>query len=69
MSLPLIDLSHISTPQDTDTTNLYSYTSSPSMVQSASDWLHIYPKGIYKLLMYIKKKYNDMLIYITKNGN
>ncbi|KAK3029588.1 hypothetical protein RJ639_039875 [Escallonia herrerae] len=36
--------------------------------QSASDWLHIYPKGIYKLLMYTKKKYDDPLIYITENG-
>ncbi|KAK2989342.1 hypothetical protein RJ640_002492 [Escallonia rubra] len=36
--------------------------------QSASDWLHIYPKGMYKLLMYTKKKYNDPLIYITENG-
>ncbi|KAK2976796.1 hypothetical protein RJ640_015791 [Escallonia rubra] len=35
---------------------------------SASDWLHIYPKGIYKLLMYTKKKYDDPLIYITENG-
>ncbi|KAK3010560.1 hypothetical protein RJ639_012193 [Escallonia herrerae] len=51
-----------------DTINLYSYTTSPSTMQSASDWLHIYPKGIYKLLMYTMKKYDDPLIYITENG-
>ncbi|KAK3034897.1 hypothetical protein RJ639_033260 [Escallonia herrerae] len=35
---------------------------------SASDWLFIYPEGIYKLLDHVKKVYNDPLIYITENG-
>ncbi|KAK2981650.1 hypothetical protein RJ640_027105 [Escallonia rubra] len=35
---------------------------------SASDWLYIYPQGIYKLLGHVKKTYNDPLIYITENG-
>ncbi|KAK2981654.1 hypothetical protein RJ640_027109, partial [Escallonia rubra] len=36
---------------------------------SASDWLYIYPQGIYKVLVYLKERYNDPLIYITENGN
>ncbi|KAK2981656.1 hypothetical protein RJ640_027111 [Escallonia rubra] len=35
---------------------------------SASDWLFIYPEGIYKLLGHVKNVYNDPLIYITENG-
>ncbi|KAF2319353.1 hypothetical protein GH714_015002 [Hevea brasiliensis] len=31
-------------------------------------WLYIYPKGIYKLLLYLKRKYNHPAIYITENG-
>ncbi|CAL8170379.1 unnamed protein product [Prunus armeniaca] len=36
--------------------------------QAASDWLYVYPKGIYDLLNYTKNKYNDPIIYITENG-
>ncbi|KAK2981659.1 hypothetical protein RJ640_027114 [Escallonia rubra] len=35
---------------------------------SASDWLSVYPEGMQKLLVYIKKTYKDPLIYITENG-
>ncbi|RDX87881.1 Beta-glucosidase 12, partial [Mucuna pruriens] len=35
---------------------------------TASDWLYVYPKGIKELLLYIKEKYNNPLIYITENG-
>lgn len=38
-------------------------------MQAASAWLSIYPKGIHDLLLYIKTKYNNPLIYITENGN
>ncbi|XP_068338324.1 beta-glucosidase 13-like, partial [Pyrus communis] len=37
-------------------------------LQTASDWLYVYPKGVHDLLLYIKEKYNDPLIYITENG-
>ncbi|CAI9760942.1 unnamed protein product [Fraxinus pennsylvanica] len=36
--------------------------------KAASDWLYIYPQGIYKLLVYIKDVYKVPLIYITENG-
>ncbi|CAL1391177.1 unnamed protein product [Linum trigynum] len=36
--------------------------------KGASSWLNVYPKGIYDILCYIKRKYNDPVIYITENG-
>ncbi|KAK9756868.1 hypothetical protein RND81_01G126100 [Saponaria officinalis] len=36
--------------------------------KAASDWLYVYPSGIHNLLVYIKRKYNDPIIYITENG-
>lgn len=36
--------------------------------QAASSWLYVYPSGIRSLLLYIKQKYNNPLIYITENG-
>ncbi|KAG0514151.1 hypothetical protein BDA96_10G165600 [Sorghum bicolor] len=36
--------------------------------KAGSPWLYIYPKGIEKLLLYTKKKYNNPTIYITENG-
>ncbi|KAL2332203.1 hypothetical protein Fmac_019784 [Flemingia macrophylla] len=35
---------------------------------AASSWLYVYPEGIRELLLYIKKKYNNPLVYITENG-
>ncbi|KAF7835971.1 beta-glucosidase 12-like [Senna tora] len=36
--------------------------------RAASDWLYIYPEGIYELLVYIKQKFSNPVIYITENG-
>nr|AAF34650.1 prunasin hydrolase isoform PHA precursor [Prunus serotina] len=36
--------------------------------RGASDWLYVYPEGIYKLLLHTKETYNNPLIYITENG-
>ncbi|XP_030953438.1 beta-glucosidase 12-like isoform X1 [Quercus lobata] len=36
--------------------------------KAASEWLRLYPKGIRDLLLYIKTKYHDPLIFITENG-
>ncbi|GFZ20734.1 beta glucosidase 13 [Actinidia rufa] len=40
----------------------------PIGAKTVSTWLYVYPKGIYDLLLYTKKKYNNPLIYITENG-
>ncbi|GER41777.1 beta-glucosidase [Striga asiatica] len=37
-------------------------------VKAGSEWLYIVPIGIYDLLTYAKRKYNDPAIYITENG-
>lgn len=36
--------------------------------QADSDWLHVVPWGISKLLCYIKDRYEDPEIYITESG-
>ncbi|XP_074556242.1 beta-glucosidase 12-like [Curcuma longa] len=36
--------------------------------QAASSWLFIYPRGMREILLYLKNKYNNPLIYITENG-
>ncbi|XP_004490615.1 beta-glucosidase 13-like [Cicer arietinum] len=36
--------------------------------KGASDWFCSYPKGFKKLLLYMKEKYNNPLIYVTENG-
>ncbi|CBI24822.3 unnamed protein product, partial [Vitis vinifera] len=35
---------------------------------TGSSWLSVYPSGIQSLLLYVKRKYNNPLIYITENG-
>ncbi|CAI9776933.1 unnamed protein product [Fraxinus pennsylvanica] len=36
--------------------------------QAGSDWLHIVPWGIQKLMEFMKEKYSNPVIYITENG-
>ncbi|XP_044489177.1 beta-glucosidase 12-like [Mangifera indica] len=36
--------------------------------QAATSWLHVYPRGLRDLLLYVKEKYNNPLVYITENG-
>ncbi|XP_058073488.1 beta-glucosidase 12-like isoform X2 [Magnolia sinica] len=36
--------------------------------KAASAWLCVYPRGIRRLLVYVKQKYNNPIIYITENG-
>ncbi|MCE0480948.1 hypothetical protein HAX54_038257 [Datura stramonium] len=40
----------------------------PIGTPTALDWLFIYPKGIYGLMLHIKEKYKNPPIYITENG-
>nr|TKR65659.1 hypothetical protein D5086_0000319210 [Populus alba] len=35
---------------------------------TALNWLFIYPKGIYDLMLYVRDKYKNPPIYITENG-
>jgi len=37
-------------------------------MQAGSSWLYVYPRGLRELLLYIKMKYKDPVIYITENG-
>ena len=37
--------------------------------QTALNWLFIYPKGIYDLMLYVRDKYKNPPVYITENGN
>ncbi|XP_055379058.1 myrosinase 1 [Condylostylus longicornis] len=43
-------------------------TQDPSWKGSGSVWLKFYPAGMYKLLMWIKKEYNNPPIIVTENG-
>ncbi|WJX63614.1 Beta-glucosidase 12 [Trifolium repens] len=36
--------------------------------KGASDWFYSYPMGFKKVLVYIKEKYNNPLIYVMENG-
>ncbi|XP_050276643.1 beta-glucosidase 12-like isoform X1 [Quercus robur] len=36
--------------------------------RAASDWIYVYPRGLRDILLYIKKKYHNPLIFITENG-
>nr|WNF20694.1 strictosidine beta-d-glucosidase 1 [Mitragyna speciosa] len=59
------NLSYTTDSQVTHTTDRNGVPIGP---QGGSEWLHIYPEGIRKLLVYVKKTYNVPLIYITENG-
>ncbi|XP_058073481.1 beta-glucosidase 12-like isoform X11 [Magnolia sinica] len=36
--------------------------------QAASPWLYVYPQGIRDVLVHVKKRYNNPVIYVTENG-
>jgi hypothetical protein len=38
------------------------------VLQTALSWLFIHPQGLRELLLYIKEKYKNPIIYITENG-
>uniref|UniRef100_A0A1I8PM40 Cytosolic beta-glucosidase n=2 Tax=Stomoxys calcitrans TaxID=35570 RepID=A0A1I8PM40_STOCA len=43
-------------------------TQDPSWKGSGSVWLKVFPKGMYNMLMWIKKEYNNPPMIITENG-
>ncbi|KAJ6354094.1 hypothetical protein OIU76_003014 [Salix suchowensis] len=40
----------------------------PIGTPTALNWLFVYPKGMYDLMLYIRDKYKNPPIYITENG-
>ncbi|XP_039063242.1 beta-glucosidase 12-like [Hibiscus syriacus] len=50
-------------------TNLSSqHNGVPIGPMTGTSWIYMYPKGFQNLLLYVKKKYSNPLIYITENG-
>ncbi|XP_049541756.1 myrosinase 1-like [Anopheles darlingi] len=43
-------------------------SASPDWPSSGSVWLHVVPSGMSKLLNWIRREYNNPLVYITENG-
>lgn len=43
-------------------------SSDPDWPTSGSVWLHVVPKGMNKLLNWIRKEYNNPPVYVTENG-
>ncbi|XP_058829748.1 lactase/phlorizin hydrolase-like isoform X2 [Topomyia yanbarensis] len=40
----------------------------PAWPDSGSDWLKVYPKGMYSLLSWIRSEYDNPPVYVTENG-
>ncbi|EAT38909.1 AAEL009237-PA [Aedes aegypti] len=40
----------------------------PNWPETGSSWFRLYPRGIYKLLKWINKEYNNPLVFVTENG-
>jgi len=38
------------------------------MMQTALDWLYVYPQGMEKISTYVKDRYNNTPMFITENG-
>ncbi|XP_016473471.1 beta-glucosidase 13 isoform X1 [Nicotiana tabacum] len=67
---PMLSINRLNLSYTTD--NLADLTTQkdgkPIGTPTALDWLFIYPRGIYGLMLHIKNKYNNPPIYITENG-
>ncbi|XP_042493988.1 isoflavonoid 7-O-beta-apiosyl-glucoside beta-glycosidase-like [Macadamia integrifolia] len=68
--LPKFSSRNLSCWQEQDMPKLYVEGSFEMLgvVETGSDWLYIYPQGVHDLLLSIKEKYKDPIVYITENG-
>ncbi|XP_059434255.1 vicianin hydrolase-like isoform X2 [Corylus avellana] len=60
-----VNITYVTDRQTTLTTDK---NGTPIGTPTALTWLFIRPKGLYQLVLYIKEKYNNPIIYITENG-
>jgi beta-glucosidase/6-phospho-beta-glucosidase/beta-galactosidase len=37
-------------------------------MQTAVDWLFVYPRGMENIVTYIKERYNNIPMFISENG-
>ncbi|XP_055820163.1 beta-glucosidase 13-like [Solanum dulcamara] len=65
LSVPRVNLSYTTDGHVDMTTQK---DGKPIGTPTALVWLHIYPRGIYDLMLYLKQKYKNPPIYITENG-
>ncbi|KAM3288041.1 beta-glucosidase 12-like [Capsicum chacoense] len=65
LSVPRVNLSYTTDGHVDMTTQK---DGKPIGTPTALNWLFIYPRGIYDLMIYLKQKYKNPPIYITENG-
>ncbi|XP_065872949.1 vicianin hydrolase-like isoform X2 [Euphorbia lathyris] len=65
---PLLTSTNHSWTSDAQTTSTPLKAGVPIGPATDLNWLYVYPKGIYHLMLHIKDKYNNPPIFITENG-
>ncbi|PHT70826.1 Vicianin hydrolase [Capsicum annuum] len=65
LSVPRVNLSYTTDGHVDMTTQK---DGKPIGTPTALNWLFIYPRGIYDLMIYLKQKYKNPPIYVTENG-
>ncbi|KAL9296525.1 hypothetical protein ACSQ67_022421 [Phaseolus vulgaris] len=68
ISHPINSTGNTSYIQDTRVNFTTERHGSPIGPRAGSSWLYVYPRGLRELLLYIKMKYKNPVIYITENG-